>query len=237
MAILRFLTPLAFIASLNAGIITFTGSDTGAGSADPRPNSNAAAASFDTAAAALGTENLITFESAPLGAFTNLTVATGVTINGTDYVGNPQTISATDQGPLFAYNTTAGGSKYLYVYAGNVIFTFGPGVQAFGAYLTGVQLDGETILFDDGTSETITIPDPGNGVGGVEFVGFTDAGKSIASIEFYTPNPSNSLGDFIGVDDVRFVTNGAVTAPEPSTMLLMSAALSGLGLLRLRRKS
>ena len=111
-SILRFLTPLAFLASVNAGIVTFTGTDTGAGSSSPRPNSIAAAASFDTAASALGTENLITFESAPIGAFTNLTVATGVTINGTDYQGNPQTISGTDQGALFGYNTTAGGSTY-----------------------------------------------------------------------------------------------------------------------------
>lgn len=45
--------------------IIFSGSDQGANSTDPRPNSNAAAAAFNAAAAALGTNNLITFESAP----------------------------------------------------------------------------------------------------------------------------------------------------------------------------
>ena len=55
----------------HAGLTLFTGADDGAGSLATAPNSAAAAASFDAAAAALGTENTITFESSPLGLFSS----------------------------------------------------------------------------------------------------------------------------------------------------------------------
>ncbi|RLT20429.1 MAG: hypothetical protein DWI29_03865, partial [Planctomycetota bacterium] len=72
----------------HAGVITYSASDAGAGPADPRPNSNAMAASFDSNASALGSLSIITFESAPLDAFTNLTISPGISISGS----GPQTI-------------------------------------------------------------------------------------------------------------------------------------------------
>jgi hypothetical protein len=76
----------------HAGLTLFTGADDGAGSLATAPNSVAAAASFDAAAAALAIENLITFESSPLGLFSSLAPAPGVTLTGTNVNGNNQSI-------------------------------------------------------------------------------------------------------------------------------------------------
>ena len=73
--------------------ITFTGADLNVVPGSPSgPNSTAAAASFGKAAALLGNVSIITFESAALGGFTNLTVAPGVSISGSDLNGANQTI-------------------------------------------------------------------------------------------------------------------------------------------------
>src|SRR5438132_10011591 len=76
----------------HAGLILFTGADDGAGSLATAPNSAAAAASFDTAVAGLGTENTITFESSPLGTFSSLTPALGISLTGSNVNGNDQSI-------------------------------------------------------------------------------------------------------------------------------------------------
>jgi hypothetical protein len=190
----------------------------------PIPNSDAAAANFDAAAALLGTEGIITFESASLGSFTNLLVAPGVTINGSDAASNPQTISNSPLcGPsLCGFNSTSGGSQFLMLYGGSVTFTFAAPVSFFGAYLGGVQLDGETITFSDGTSQSLPYPNPG---AGMEFFGFTDAGKSISSIQIQV----NS--DIISVDDVRYQT-AASGVPEPATLASVTFGIAALGLLR-----
>jgi len=59
-------------APAHAALVTFTGTDDGAGSLATAPNSVAAAGSFAAAVAALGTENTLTFESSPLGTFSSL---------------------------------------------------------------------------------------------------------------------------------------------------------------------
>src|SRR5205823_2773175 len=79
-------------APVHAALITFNGADDGAGSLATAPNSVAAAASFDAAAAGLGTENTITFESSPLGLFSSLTLASGFTLTGANVNGNDQSI-------------------------------------------------------------------------------------------------------------------------------------------------
>src|SRR5271157_5173971 len=76
----------------HAGLTLFTGSDDGSGSLATAPNSVAAAASFDAAAAALGTENTITFESSPLGLFSSLALASGVTLTGANVNSNDQSM-------------------------------------------------------------------------------------------------------------------------------------------------
>jgi hypothetical protein len=228
---------LALATAAQAGIINFTGVDVGA-NGRPIPNSDAAAASFDTAASGLGTEGIIDFESAALGSFTSLTAAAGVTITGTDFTGlTQQSIlnATTCTVALCGGNTTLGGSKFLFVNGGFVTFTFANPTSFFGAYLGGVQLDGETITFSDGTSQTVTIPNPGIGIGGIEFVGFTDAGKSISSIRIDTRTVSNPLGDFISVDDLRYQRGSAT--PEPGTLLLGAAGLLVLAGVQLRRRA
>ncbi|MES2462453.1 MAG: hypothetical protein V4671_17870 [Armatimonadota bacterium] len=228
----------ALIAPAHAQIVTFSGSDAGVGPGDPRPQSDGAAAAFDSAAAAIGTGTLVTFENAPVGSFTNLTVAPGVSINGTDYTGAQQSVQNAPQGTpvnLYGYNTTAGGANYVFVLAGDVTFTFAQPIQYFGAYFTGIQNSGQTVNFNDGTPRSLVLPNVGDGA---TFFGFTDIGASITSITINTRSPVNGGGDFIGIDDVRFgpaaVTPGAV--PEPSEWLAMGMAGTSLGGLMVRAR-
>ena len=205
--------------------VTFLATDPGAGPGSARPNSDAMAATFDAAAAAIGPIFKFTFENASLGSFHNLT-ASGVSINGTDANGVDQTIRNTSNLPaapsLDGFNTTAGGSQFVEMIGGNLVFTFAQPTQFFGAYLTGVQtvFFSDTFTFSDGTSQTLTIPQMGtsNMTGGVAFVGFTDAGKSISSVTINAGIPDSHLtgSDDIGVDDVRYQTQ---SVPEPSVIL------------------
>jgi hypothetical protein len=217
-----FLLGVSLTASAN--VVTFTGSDLNAGPTDPHPNASAAAASFAAAAAGIGPSSTITFESAPLGAFTSMTVAPGVTVNGVnttvlnspDYPPNP---------PLGGFNTTPGGSQYVDMEGGSLTFNFANPTQFFGVYLSGIQLYffADTITFSDGTTQTINIPGTTDGSGSFDFVGFTDVGKSISSVTI-TPGTSAG-GDFIGVDDVVYQT----PVPEPSSLALMLTGFAGLG--------
>ena len=215
---------LVMMGGASAALIIFSGVDAGANSNNPRPLSNAAAALFDAA----GNETIIDFEAAALGAFTNLVVAPGVIMNGSDISANPQTIQNTpvdSPDGLFGYNTTttAGATHFVSLQGGTLTFTFATPIEDFGAYFSGVQLNGETMSFNDGAPQLIPIPNPGSGV---QFLGFTDFGRSISSITISVAN------DIVGVDDVRVSS----AAPEPATLALFGIAVAGLGFSR-RRKS
>ena len=98
--------------------------------------------------------------------------------------------------------------------------------------------------FGDGSSLSITIPDLGSGV---QFEGFTDAGKLISSVEINTTSAASTSGDWVGVDDVRFVAGDppvirdpGPAVPESSTWAMMLLGFVGLGYaahLRARRAS
>jgi hypothetical protein len=115
----------------------------------------------------------------------------------------------------------------MLLFGGTATFSFSQGTDGFGAYLSGVQNGGETINFTDGTSQSVAIPNP-DFLGGTDFVGFTDAGKTIASI---TINVNN---DIVGVDDVRYITS---SVPEPASLALLGGALIGLALTRRRKRN
>ena len=230
-------------APAQAQVVPFTAFDSGAGPGVTPVNSNAKAAQFDAAAAALGTESLINFESAPVGAFISLTAAPGVTLTGADVSGNPQNVlNAPDYAPapaLGGFNTTVGGAKYVDLQGGTLTFAFASPVQAFGAYFTGVQpgFVQDTVGFSDGTSQSITIPQgTASSAGGVSFVGFTDKGKSITSVTITAS--ANGFYDAIGIDDVRFVP---APVPEASTTvsfgLLLALGLGGAVVAAKRKKS
>jgi len=208
-------------------IVLFSGTDPGANSTSPRPNSNTAASNFDIAAAALGTVNVITFESAPVGNFTNLLVAPGVTVSGQSILNVPFASPES----FFGYNTTSGGANYAFLNGGSLTFTFATPVSAFGAYISGLQLAGETLNFNDGASQSLVIPNPG---GGLLFIGFTDVGRSISSITVNTATATIPTGDFVGVDDVRYVSAAAASVPEPASIAMIGSALAGLALWRKR---
>jgi hypothetical protein len=223
------ITTCGLVGSVSAQITTYNGSDVGANQGDPIPNSDAAAVSFNTAASLLGPTSLINFESAPLGSFSSLAVAPGVTVTGTD-----TSIRNTPYGTpssLYGYNTTPGGSQFLLLYGGSATFTFSSPIQAFGGFLTGVQLSGETINFSDGSSETLAIPNPGSGA---EFFGFTDAGKDISSVEINAQ--IGPTGDIIGVDDVSY-TGYASSAPDAASTAPLLGLAVGLLCRMARRKN
>ena len=211
----------------SAALVSFTGEDIMATTSSPHPNADAAAAQFSTAA---GPTGLITFESAPPGSFTNLTVAPGVTMSGSDINGHDQTIRNTSNFPPFptldGYNTTSSGANFVEEQGGTVTFTFATPIFAFGAFLTGIQnFTQDTVTFSDGTSQTINVPEDGtsNSVGALDFVGFVDSGKSISSVTIFSGN--NGFDD-IGVDDVRFAS---AAVPEPASWALMILGFIGLG--------
>ncbi len=224
-----------------SALTVFSGQDIMTTTTDAHPNSAAAATALDAAVAGLGGGSLVDFESAPLGSFTNLTIAPGVTISGTDLNGQPQTIRNTTDFPpaptLDGYNTTSGGSTFVEVIGGTLTFNFATPVYAFGAYFSGIQTAffPDVVTFSDGTAQSILIPGTGtnNSVGALSFVGFTDAGKAITSITLNAG--SASLGaDAIGVDDVRFAV---AAVPETATWAMMIVGFGAVGAgLRRRRQ-
>ena len=209
----------------SSAVITFGGEDLNAGPGGPFTNSNAAATSFKSAASALGSIGLITFESAPLGAFTSLPVASGVTASGPSGLSINNVPNFPSAPAVDGFNTTPGGAQYIEDQAGTLTITFATPVQFFGAYLTGLQalFAQDTITFNDGTTQTINALETGTSgsVGAVNFLGFTDAGKLISSVTITSTNGGST--DYIGVDDVMYQTG----VPEPASMTLVLAAFLG----------
>ncbi len=221
-----------------APLTVFSGIDAGVNPADPRPNSDAAAASFDAAAAGLGPAAVIDFEAAPLGDFLSLTSAQlgvpGVAITPAAASDGNDTAITTGGSRLQGFNVTPGGQNYLEIdenAAGDpsvgVTFVFDVSISAFGGYFTGVGNSPgvATVVFDNGTVQSFGLTGAPNG--GSQFFGFTDTTGSIAQVSVITVPVAGANNERIGVDDVRFVV-----VPEPA-VLLPAVALTGL--LRRRR--
>lgn len=226
------ISAVALAGSMPAGaaVVVYSGLDIMSSTSDPHPNADAAASSFDAAVSSAG---LITFENAPVGSYSSLVVAPGVTLIG-NYFGGNQSIYGSDAYPtapsLDGYNTTAGGSKFAENIGGSLTFTFATPIIAFGAYFTGLQSNfyQDTVSFSDGTSQVLDIPMTGTGpgTGGLAFLGFTDVGKSITSV---TVTAGINGGDFIGVDDVRFASDVSSTVPEPAEWAMLVCGFGVIG--------
>jgi hypothetical protein len=233
---------LAFSAlHLSASPTTYTGEDIGVTGSGPLTNSNAAYTSFYSAASGIGNVSLINFESAPLGSFSSLTVAPGVTLTGSDYYSHQQSIlDATDYPiapSLDGTNTTPGGKNFVEVNGGTITFTFADPINSFGAYLTGVQnfTQQDAITFSDGSTQVIDVLEAGTSgyTGAVDFVGFTDSGASISSITIFA---GDTYFDAIGVDDVSYGVPVSAT-PEPGSAVLLLTGCLALGLLVWQRRA
>ncbi len=203
----------AVVFPAQAALVVYMGADDAVTSLAQMTNSSAAAAAFDSAVSGA---SLIDFES-PLPA--------GVSISG----GTASITNNSGCGALCGFNTTSGGAYFLLLFGGSATFTFTTAIDAFGFYVTGLQTNlvgQETLTFDDGSMQTIDIPDAINGGGA--FVGFTDFGKSVVSVTYQATN------DIVAIDDVRYHTSGN-NAPEPGSLALVAIATMALGALRRRR--
>ena len=210
-----------------AGSITiFTGSDDGASTSGPWPNSSAAQASF---LAAAGPTTLVNFENVAVGFYSpvvpNSTVS--IALNAPNFGNGFSGISNTTIGSLNGFNVTPGGSQWLGVAKGSATFNFASPVHDFGLWLTGVQTiftSTFTLTFNDGTAETLNLPINVNG--GTSYYAFTDS-ASFSSITI-----TNLSIDAWGIDDVSYSAISS-TVPEPTSLMLLGSGVVGLaGLLR-----
>lgn len=192
-----------------SALVVYSGYDAGAGSLAAAPNATAAAASFD---ADTGSLDVVDFESPVIGFTTDR--------------GNVTSNSGCSAA-LCGYNTTSGGSQFLNVYGGQVVFSFDSAIDSFGAYFTGTQINNLTLTYTDSSTEVLTFPDHNLNAGGTTFFGFSDVGATISSITF------EALNDIVSIDDIRF--GNAASVPEPATLLLFGSGLLGLAAARRRQ--
>lgn len=186
--------------SAQAAVIVYSGYDEAV--AAPGANTLAAQSSFVSATGSLG---VIDFESS---------LPAGVTITG-------GTVRSTPPGNVqyWGSNTTTDGAYYLDFYQ-SVTFDFTTAIDSFGLIMGGLQ-GPNYIRWTNSTGEQeISVADFG-GNGGFSFLGFTDFGESITSVQISSP------GDYDGADDIRFGIANVQTVPVPAAAWLFGSALVG----------
>jgi hypothetical protein len=230
---------LALLAASPAGaaITNYYGLDVGAGRVSPLPNSNAQAAAFDTAAGALGSVNLITFESLPVNVpayTTTLSLDGGVTATLSGALAHATCgITSVPGTKDYGFNVTAGGSHYLEldinvaVSPASVTINFPSPIQAFGAYVGGVGTGGVlsslVAKYNDGSARQVTLVGAPSANGGMMFFGFTDPGAQITSVTIEEAGASGYIDDSFSLDDIRYVASGAAGPADPSTIPALSS--------------
>jgi hypothetical protein len=200
--ILFILVPLA-----SADILTFLGSDTNGSLA----NAMIAYNDFLTEA---GTGTKLTFEGNDSGTYTVLVVP-DVTL--TSPGGNFDVFDGPVAGAFPVSGTRHIGNNYA---TDEILFSFNNPINAFGLFMT--DLDGEnvSIIFNNGLLQKFVVPDLGTN-GSDAFFGFVDMSNSTSYVSV------NDSGTLVTYDDVTFV-------PEPATIALLG--LGSLVLLRRRKK-
>jgi hypothetical protein len=225
-----------------SSILTFTGSDDGAATTGPFPNSFAAQTSFLAAASAFGAVDTHNLTSQSLGFQNTYTLTNGdgnITINGSSNFGAGISGISNAAGPAgsnsgFGIPGGPSNNNWLGFPGDTATFNLTSPTNSFGFFATGVQTFFGNVFqvsFNDGTLETLDIPINVNG--GAEYFGFTD---SVAFNTITISRPANANGDdFYGIDAISF--NAPISAtPLPAALPLFAGGLGAMGFVAKRRK-
>lgn len=198
----------------SAAIITFNGNATTPSQTGDNLDN---AAEFDAAASAVGINNVINFETVPLGIFNSLNVAPGVM---TTLINNDGGRISSDPNTAYGYNTTNSGSQFLQfrptfgISTASLNFNFDEPIQGFGAYFTGLgtAAGNLNVIFNDGTNQELLVT--GIPFGGTQFWGFISPGSLINNISLSLSGVTSLSRDIFGLDDVRYININACSKQQ-----------------------